>query len=206
MIRASNPQRQYALRTRSMSTGQHDGLLNTRRPVRLLDTISLAIGLDLTGGFKIQSSFEGVYCFFPRFLLKECVNADDRLRARVCRFRRLPMLRCILLGGHTHVRPCSDTKIRQYFQFDRILSFPTSPNAERRSLDRTNDSAVDQECTLGVKFDGSSSLATASSNISVATASHFLKIGISLNICFVWVSCARRYTQVRNKTENRPTL
>jgi len=40
------------------------------------------------------------------------------------------------------VRPCSDTKIRPYFQFDRILSFPTGPNAERRSLDLTNGPSI----------------------------------------------------------------
>jgi len=41
-----------------------------------------------------------------------------------------------------YIRPCSDTKIRAYFQFDRILSFPTGPNAERRSPDRTSVAEV----------------------------------------------------------------
>jgi len=53
--------------------------------------------------YQRLSSFEGVYWVFSWFLLKECVNANDRLRSRVWRFRRLSISRCILSGGYTHV-------------------------------------------------------------------------------------------------------
>ena len=111
------------------------------------------------------------------------------LRGRWSRFRSwLGLLNCYRKKCLISIRPASSFKhlLRPYLIVFSVFQPVQMQNAGRLSS-RTAHLYSAVGCTLVVEFDASSSLATASFNVSVATASHFLKIGISLKICFIFM-------------------